>query len=74
MGNRYQAVLAVIADGRWVGEVAAHFGVSRQSVHVWLRLNEDYGLEGLADRSHKPKSMLHQMPAHVEAAVLEVCR
>jgi len=28
MEQRYQAVLAVIADGRGVGEVAAQFGVS----------------------------------------------
>ncbi len=33
MEQRYQAVLAVIAAGRGVGEVAAQFGVSRQSVH-----------------------------------------
>ena len=32
MEQRYQAVLAVIADGRGVGGVAAQFGVSRQSV------------------------------------------
>jgi hypothetical protein len=29
-----KAVLAVIADGRGVGEVAAQFGVSRRSVHA----------------------------------------
>ena len=69
MEQRYQAVLAVIADGRGVGEVAAQFGVSRQSVHAWLRRYEDHGLEGLANRSHKPKSMPHQMPALVEAAI-----
>lgn len=53
--HRYQAALAVIAGGRGVGGVAAQFGVSRQSVHAWLRSYEDYGLEGLANRSHKPK-------------------
>ena len=74
MEQRYQAVLAVIADGRGVGEVAAQFGVSRQSVHSWLRRYEDHGLEGLANRSHKPKSIPHQMPAIVEAAVLELRR
>ena len=34
MEQRYQAVLAVIADGRVVGEVAAPFGVSTQSVYA----------------------------------------
>jgi transposase len=74
MEQRYQAVLAVIADGRGVGEVAAQFGVSRRSVHSWLRRYEDHGLEGLANWSHKPKSIPHQMPASVEAAVLELRR
>ena len=72
--QRHHAVLAVIADGRGVGEAAAQFGVSRQSVHAWLRIYEDHGSEGLADRSHKPKSIPHQMPAYMEAAVLELRR
>lgn len=54
--QRYQAVLAVIADGRGVGEVAAQFGVSRQSVHSWLRRYEDHGLERFATRSLFPSS------------------
>ena len=74
MEQPHQAVLAVITDGRGVGEVAAQFGVSRQSVHAWVRRYENHGLEGLANRSDKPKSTPHQMPAHVEAAVLELRR
>ena len=34
--QRYQAVLAVIGDGRTVTEVAGQWGVSRQTVHAWL--------------------------------------
>lgn len=34
--QRYQAVLAVVKDGRTVSEVAAAVGVSRQSLHTWL--------------------------------------
>ena len=74
MEGLYRAVLGVIADGHRVVEVDAQFVQSRQSVHAWLRRYEDHGLEGLTDRSHKPKSMPHQMPAHVEAAVLELRR
>ena len=33
---------------------------------------EDQGLEVLADRSHKPKSITHPKPATVEAVVLEL--
>jgi transposase InsO family protein len=69
--QRYQAVLAVIRDGWPVSSVAQHFGVSRQSVHAWLVRYEAQGLDGLADRSHRPVSCPHQMPAEVEVRLLE---
>lgn len=70
--QRYQAVLAVISDGETVTDVAARFGVSRQTVHAWLARYEAGGLENLADRSHRPRSCPHQMDAalEVEVAVL----
>ncbi len=34
--QRYLAVLAVIAEGYPVKDVAARWGVSRQTVHSWL--------------------------------------
>ena len=72
--QRYQAVLAVIADGLSVTQVADKVGVSRQSVHSWLARYEAEGLEGLTDRSHRPVSCPHQMPPVVEAALLELRR
>ena len=69
--QRYRAVLAVIRDGRSVVEVASRVGVSRQTVHTWLARYEAGGLAGLANRSHRPESCPHQMPAAVEARVLE---
>jgi transposase InsO family protein len=72
--QRYQAVLAVIAEGRTVSEVAVQWGVSRQSVHSWLVRYEAEGLAGLSDRSHRPVSSPLQMPAEVEALVLELRR
>jgi transposase len=72
--QKYQAVLAVLADGRSVSEVAEQWGVSRQSVHAWLRRYEDAGLVGLAVRSRRPASCPHQMPGEVEARVLEMRR
>ncbi|MDQ1537841.1 MAG: hypothetical protein QOE58_2234 [Actinomycetota bacterium] len=72
--QRYQAVLAVIADGRTVKEVAAQWAVSRQTLHAWLARYEAEGLEGLVDRSHRPVSCPHQMPAELEARVLEMRR
>jgi transposase InsO family protein len=72
--QRYQAVLAVIGEGGTVTEVAGRWGVSRQSVHSWLARYEAGGLEGLADRSHRPGSCPHQMAAELEARVLELRR
>ena len=72
--QRYQAVLSVIKDGRTVTETAAAVGVSRQTLHAWLAKYEAGGLEGLVDGSHRPLTSPQQMPATVEAAVLEARR
>ena len=74
MEQRYQAVLAVQVDGLKVTEVAEKLGVSRQTVHAWLRRYEAGGIEALADRSHRPASCPHQMDAAVEAMVCELRR
>ena len=63
--QRYQAVRAVVKDGRTVTEVAAAVGVSRQTLHAWLGKYEAGGLEGLVDGSHRPKSCPHQLDAEV---------
>jgi transposase InsO family protein len=72
--QRYQAVLAVIADGLSVKVAAEKAGVSRQTLHAWLARYEAGGLEGLVEGSHRPRSCPHQMPAAVEAVVLELRR
>jgi transposase InsO family protein len=72
--QRYLAVLAVIRDGDTVTEVAARFGVSRKTLHVWLSRYEAGGLENLVDRSHRPRSCPHQMPSVVEVALAEMRR
>jgi transposase InsO family protein len=72
--QKYQAVLAVLSDGRSVSEVAEQWGVSRQSLHAWLRRYEDFGLGGLEPRSRRPVSCPHQMSGVVEAQILEMRR
>jgi transposase InsO family protein len=71
--QRYRAVLEVRA-GVPVTEVASRYGVSRQSVHAWLRRYRDEGPSGLADRSHKVRHHPWQIPADVESAVCELRR
>ena len=72
--QRYKAVLAVIADGRTVSEVASDWSVCRRTLHRWLALYEAEGFEGLSDGSHRPAHCPHQMPAAIEAMVLEMRR
>ena len=71
--QRYRAVLEVAA-GVPVTEVADRYGVSRQSVHAWLRRYRTEGPSGLADRSHKVHAHPWQVPAEVESAVCELRR
>jgi transposase len=72
--QRYLAVLAVLAEGGTVTEVASRWGVSRQTVYAWLARYERGGLEGLADRSHRPAGCPHQMGSAVQAVVRELRR
>ena len=72
--QRYQAVLAVIGEGRTVTEVAGQWKVSRQTLHAWLARYEAEGLPGLADRSHRPASCPHQISGDLAALVLELRR
>src|SRR5689334_9246053 len=67
--QRYRAVLEVLEVGVSVTEVA------RQTVHEWLaRYASEGGLGGLADRSSRPVSCPHQMPAVVEAQIVGIRR
>ena len=53
-------------------EVAARYGVSRQTVHAWLGRYASDGLRGLEDRSHRPHQCPHRIDAEVEALVCEL--
>jgi transposase InsO family protein len=72
--QRFNAVMEVTRDGLTVIEVAERYGVSRQTVHGWLRRYATGGLDALADRSHRPDTCPHQMPADLEARICELRR
>jgi len=67
--QRHQAVLEVL-EGVAVTEVALRYGVTRQTVHAWLRRYAVSGLAGLVDGSSRPESCPHQMPPEVEARII----
>jgi transposase InsO family protein len=71
MQQRHEAVLEVMG-GLSVTEVATRYGVTRQTVHRWLRRYARYGLAGLAGESTRPGSCPHQMRPEVEARIVEL--
>ena len=71
--QRYQAVLEVLNDGVAVTEVAARFGVTRQTrASVVAALRGSRGWPGLVDGSTVPGSCPHQMAPEVEARIVEM--
>jgi len=67
---RYRVVLEVL-DGAVISTVALRYGMSRQTVHEWLRrYARDGAVLNLEDRSSRPYWCPHQMAAELEARVL----
>ena len=71
--QRHKAVLEVLG-GATVTDVALRYGVTRQTVHRWLRSYARFGLGGLVDHPSRPDSCPHQMSSLVEARVVELRR
>jgi transposase len=71
--QRYRAVIDVL-DGMSVTEVAVRNGVTRQTVHSWLRRYAGGGMAALADKSSRPERCPHQMAPLTEARVIELRR
>src|SRR4029434_141365 len=72
-GGRAAVAGCVGGAGRRLGDGGgAPFGVSRQSVHVWLRR---YAADqGLGDLSSRPDGCPHQMSPVTEAKIVEIRR
>lgn len=61
-----------IEAGKAVAHVAAEMGVSRPTAYKWWRRWRDEGVDGLVDRSSRPRSCPHQTSPQIEAQVLEL--
>ena len=72
--QRYRVVLEVLEDGLPVTEVAMRHGVSRQTVHTWVRRYREAGMAGLVDRSRRPPRCAHQISAEMERMVCDLRR
>ena len=71
--QRHKAVLEVLG-GAQITDVARRYGVTRQTVHSWLRRYGSSGLAGLVSHSSRPTSCPHKMSPEVIARVLEMRR
>ena len=67
--QRHKAVLEVM-EGLPVTEVAGRYGVTRQTVHRWLRWYAQGGIAALADGSRRPATCPHRMAPEVEARIV----
>jgi transposase-like protein len=76
LGLVEQRLMAVreVFDGATVTDVATRNGVTRQTVHNWLRSYANSGVAGLVDKSSKPETCPHQMTPVVEARIVEMRR
>ena len=65
--------LAIIRHGQEGGNVAStcrHFGIAAQSYYKWLRRYEEFGEEGLRDRSKRPHSSPNAINEEVVGKIL----
>ena len=65
-------LVARIECGRPVAHVAAEMGVSRPTAYKWWRRFRDEGLDGLADRSSRPRTSPKRTSTELEAAIAEL--
>ena len=63
-----------IESGRPVAHVAAEMGISRPTAYKWWRRWQVEGVDGLVDRSSRPRSCPHQCSRELEAAIAELRR
>jgi transposase InsO family protein len=63
-----------IGAGRPVAHVAAEMGIARKTADKWWRRFVAEGVEGLVDRSSRPRRCPHQTPARLERRILELRR
>ncbi|MEU7631827.1 IS481 family transposase [Nocardia sp. NPDC049220] len=70
---RYRAVCEVFG-GSPIGEVAARYGTTRQSIDSWRRRFKQEGMAGLVDRSRRPHTSPTKLDADIESLICQLRR
>lgn len=72
MSERMEFVALALKEGAGFSELCRRFGVSRKTGYKFVRRYGEEGVEGLGDRSRRPKSSPNATPAHMERVILEL--
>lgn len=68
--ERFRAIKPILDQSITVTAAAEQLGVSRKTLHEWLRRYHETGMAGLADRSSAPKTTPHAVAAEQVASIL----
>jgi putative transposase len=71
---RKEFVLKALAPGACVAELCRETGISRKTAYKWLARYKAHGLEGLMDRSRRPKRATLETTAEVALEVVDLRR
>ncbi len=65
--------LQLISDslrGYSITELSTAYGISRKTVYKWLHRYEEYGVDGLKNRSRAPKQCPHKLDEHIANLII----
>src|SRR5262245_1266119 len=66
--------VARLLEGEEMTAICREFGISRKTGYQIFTSYREHGLEALTDRSRRPMRYANQLPAQVEAAIIELKR
>lgn len=72
MSLRHEFVSLAMGEGVNISRLCVRYGISRKTGYKWLARHRETGMEGLRDRSRRPRHSPHQTRLAIEQAVLEV--
>ncbi len=73
MDERMRFVIP-LKDGESMALLCREFGISRKTGYKIFERYEEYGLEGLSDRTRRPFRYANQLPEQIEAAIVAAKR